>query len=72
MATFEHYDENEQSLQAPCIVLRNSLGALAVQVLASRNDLSKLEYTDMLRELNTIIRELQQVYEHDYHLYNED
>lgn len=62
MATFDFYDTNDHALQDTHIVLRDSLGALAVQILASRHDLSEMDYSDMLDELQTIISDLHQAY----------
>ena len=47
----ENFDAyNHTSLDEPIFVLHDSLGALAVQILSSRKDLSQMPYDDMLRD----------------------
>lgn len=53
---------NHTSLDEPVFVLRDSLGALAVQILSAKNDLSQMPYDDMLHKLLDIIGELQESY----------
>lgn len=60
--SFDPY--NSSSLDMPEFVLRDNLGNLAIQILSSKNDLSKMSYRDMLEELLSIINELQYTYEH--------
>lgn len=60
----ENFDSyNHASLDEPIFVLRDSLGSLAIQVLASRNDLSTMPYDDMIRELLEIISDLHEAYD---------
>ena len=60
----ENFDSyNHASLDEPIFVLRDSLGSLAIQVLASRNDLSTMPYDDMIRELSEIISDLHEAYD---------
>ena len=54
---------DDHSLLPQIIVLRDSLGTLAVQVLAARNDLSKMSSFDMIQELYSIIDELHTEYD---------
>lgn len=61
---------NEHELEHPAVVLRDSLGALAVQILASRDDFAGMDYPEMLDELNDIIRDLHNVYARSYDRYN--
>lgn len=56
-------DENDHALVPSIVEVRDSLGALAVQVLASREDLAKLSYPEMLQKLHTIVKELHQAYD---------
>ena len=58
---FDSY--NHTSLDEPIFVLRDTLGSLAVQVLSSRKDLSKMSYDDKLHELLDIIEELHSAYD---------
>lgn len=63
MPNFAFYDENSQSLQAVNVVTRDSLGTLAVQILASRVDLSKVtDYDELVRQLYDIVDELHESY----------
>ena len=60
----ENFDAfNHTSLDMPIFVLRDNLGNLAIQILSSKNDLSKMSYDDILRELLDIITELHQAYD---------
>lgn len=55
--------EDSQSLEPPELVTRDSLGYLAVQILAAKNDLSQEnDYDHLIRELYDIIIELQQAH----------
>lgn len=60
---FVNQDKTGQDLVSPQAETRDALGMLAVQVLASRCDLSKMRYPDMLRELHAIIVELHKAYD---------
>lgn len=46
----------------PKIVLRDSLGTLAVQILATREDIANMKYDVMLQKLFSIIKELKDTY----------
>jgi hypothetical protein len=60
----ENFDpSNHTSLDEPIFVLRDSLGVLAVQILAAKRDLSSMPYYDALNELLDIIEELQSAYD---------
>ena len=60
----EYFDAyNHSSLDEPIFVLRDSLGTLAVQILLSKRDLSRMSYDDMLHELLDIISELHKAYD---------
>lgn len=50
-------------LKDPDTILKNSLGTLAVQVLAARKDFADMEYDAMLKELRKIIDELHVAYQ---------
>ncbi len=54
---------NSASLDDPVFVLRDSLGALAIQILSTREDFSKMSYEQMLRELLDIIIKLHTAYD---------
>lgn len=53
---------NEYAIVPQIVEVRDSLGSLAVQVLAARKDLSKLSYSEMLDELYQIVNELHDEY----------
>lgn len=54
--------ENDHALVPVQIEIRDNLGALAIQVLASKKDLSQMSYSDMLDELNDIVTGLHDAY----------
>ncbi len=59
-------EEGNEHAFVPAIVdVRDNLGTLAVQVLASRHDLSKMDYCDMIRELYDITEELHDAYDQE-------
>ncbi len=58
------FENNDQALRHQKIVLRDSLGLLAVQILSSKEDLSTLKYSEMLDKLYIIIDELHNEYAH--------
>lgn len=63
--TTDFFENESHALRAPEIVLRDSLGLLAIEILKSRHsDFSKLKSGDMLRELLEIINELHDEYQH--------
>lgn len=57
----DFYDNHEEALRQPKIVLRDSLGVLAIEILKSREDISKLSYEETMQKLLDIIKELQRV-----------
>ena len=57
---------NDHALVPQIVELRDNLGTLAVHVLASRHDLSKLSYREMLVELSRIIDDLHSEYQDFY------
>ena len=59
----DYYNENDHSLLSPKIVMRDSLGALAIEILKTRHDISTMEQKTMLVELTSIISELHQTYD---------
>ena len=56
--------DNEHALVPPIIEVRDHLGTLAIHVLAAREDLSTMEYSEMLDKLYDIVCKLQYAYEH--------
>ena len=42
---------NEHALVPPIVDVRDNLGALAVQVLAAKEDLANMDYCEMIRKL---------------------
>lgn len=55
--------DSDHMLVPQIIELRDSLGTLAVHVLAAREDLSKLSYPEMLQKLYEIIDDLHTAYD---------
>lgn len=53
---------NSHELLPVNIVLRDSLGALAIQILASRYDLSTMSEAEAMHNLLQIIKELHEEY----------
>lgn len=62
LLTTDFFENESQALRHTDIVLRDSLGTLAVQILASREDISNMEYDDLLVKLHTIIVDLHKMY----------
>lgn len=66
MLDSDFYKENENALPIQHLVVRDSLGTLAVQILSARNDLSKdltsADFSDLVVELYDIISELHSAY----------
>lgn len=54
---------NEHTLIPPSTVVRDSLGSLAVQVLAARRDIAQMDYCEMVSELYEIVTDLQNAYD---------
>ena len=64
MPDFSFYDENGHALQSVDVVTRDSLGTLAVSILASKVDLSKAtDYDELVRQLYNTVSELHQSYQ---------
>ncbi len=61
--TTDLFENNDHALRTPNIVLRDSLGTLAIHLLSSREDITKLDQDNLLRKLHIIISELQHTYE---------
>ncbi|MDO4356914.1 MAG: hypothetical protein Q4E13_10435 [Clostridia bacterium] len=55
--------ENDHMLVPPIVELRDSIGSLAVQALAARENLAALTYPEMLDKLYAIICELHTAYD---------
>lgn len=62
--TSDFFENNDHALRSQNIVLRDSLGTLAVQVLSAREDIANMEYDVMLKKLYSIINELDDTYHH--------
>ena len=60
-------EDTGSMLVMPITEVRDALGPLAVQVLAARYDLSRMDYPEMLQKLMEIVSNLHQAYddEHD-------
>lgn len=54
---------NEYALLLPSVVVRDSLGSLAVQVLAAREDIAQMDYCEMVSKLYEIVTDLQNAYD---------
>lgn len=61
------YDENSQALRPAHIVLRDSLGLLAIEILKSQKDISKMPYNEIFDELMDLIAELQKAYDNKHY-----
>ncbi|MNW38913.1 hypothetical protein D3C74_159930 [compost metagenome] len=61
------YDENNQALRKVSVVVRDSLGDLAIQLLRARKDITKMDYNELIRELGDIVDDLQKAYMQEYH-----
>lgn len=62
--TANFFENNDSALRKETIVLRDSLDNLAIQILCSKNDISTMNYVDIVRELHEIISDLQKAYSH--------
>lgn len=60
--TTDFFENEDHALRHPNIVLRDSLGILAVQLLSKQEDITKLDYSELLSKLHKIITELHTVY----------
>lgn len=67
MPDFNFYDENNQALQKCAVVTRDSLGSLAVAILASKVNLSEAtDYDELITDLHEIVKELHHSYKNVY------
>ncbi len=57
---------NEHALVPPIIEVRDHLGTLAVHILAAREDVSTMDYSEMLHKLYAITCDLQKTYEREF------
>ena len=62
MPDYSFYDENSQALQKKTIVLRDSLGYLAVKKLIKCNDISAMSDLELVEKLYEIIGDLHSAY----------
>lgn len=68
--SFCDQSDNDHALVPPVVEVRDHLGTLAVHVLAAREDLSTMKYSDMLYKLYDITCKLHEAYEHTYYNIN--
>lgn len=61
--TADFFEQNDHALRSSKIVLRDSLGALAVQILVAREDVAHMDYSKMLHKLYDIIDDLHSAYD---------
>lgn len=69
--TTDFFENNDHALRHPEIVLRDSLGNLAIQLLKEKEDISIMKYDDLLRKLHTTICELHESYQRIHGDFNE-
>ena len=62
--TSDFFENEDSALRNQKIVLRDSLGSLAVQILSSKYNLSQMNYEEMLDKLYVIIDELHTACQH--------
>jgi len=60
---FINQDDNADALVPQLVEVRDSLGFLAVQVLAARENLATMDYTEMLNKLYQIVDDLHTEYD---------
>ncbi|MEY8265133.1 hypothetical protein AALA79_01950 [Lachnospiraceae bacterium 64-25] len=65
--SFCDHPEHEHALVPPIFDVRDNLGALAIHVLAARENLATMDYSNMLYKLYDITCDLHKAYEHEYH-----
>jgi len=61
--SFCDLENHDHALVPPIVEVRDHLGALAVQVLAAKEDLSTMDYREMLHKLYDITLDLHKTYE---------
>ncbi len=64
MTTSDFFENHEEALRKPNIVLRDSLGNLAIAILSKKENIAYMDYDILLRKLHTVICELQDAYHH--------
>lgn len=60
---FCNEDGNEHALVAPSVEVRDSLGVLAIQILAARENIAEMDYCEMLSKLYNIVCDLHDAYD---------
>ena len=56
-------ENNTHALFKPEVILHNSLGILAIHILESRHDLSKMETFEILKAYVEVLKEVEGVYD---------
>ena len=56
-------EDNTHALFKPEVILHNSLGILAIHILESRQDLSKMDTYAILKAYVEVLREVEDVYD---------
>ncbi len=56
-------EDHEHTLVPPIVDVRDNLGALAVQVLAAKENLTNMDYCEMIRKLYDITCDLHHAYD---------
>ena len=64
--TTDFFENNDQALRMPKLVLRDSLGQLAIQILATRTNIGEMSSNDLLYQLLEIITNLHTAYSREY------
>lgn len=67
MSKINFFDEHNHALRKVSVVVRDSLGDLAIQLLCARKDITNLDYNELIRELGGIVHDLHKAYEQEYH-----
>lgn len=62
----QFYNENSHALKHAAVETRNAIPTLAVQILASKFDLSTISYEDAISKLYEIINGLQSAYQQSH------
>lgn len=60
--TTDFFENEDHALRSPNIVLRDSLGMLAIQLLCKQEDITKLDHSELLSKLHHIITDLHSAY----------
>lgn len=64
--SFCDQENHEHSLVPPIVDVRDNLGTLAVHVLAAKENLSQMDYCEMLHKLYDITCKLHETYEREF------